>query len=52
MVPPSENADLMRRYLKEAGNRDVKIQVFPRASHSLEWFGDLRTGTWSWPEGY
>jgi uncharacterized protein len=52
LVPPSENADLMRRYLEEAGNRDVTIRVFPRASHNLEWFGDLRTGTWSWPEGY
>ncbi|MEA2600341.1 MAG: uncharacterized protein QOF89_1333 [Acidobacteriota bacterium] len=51
-VPPAENADLMRRYLGEAGNRDVTIRIFPRASHNLEWFGDLRTGTWSWPEGY
>ncbi|MBW8873532.1 MAG: alpha/beta hydrolase [Acidobacteria bacterium] len=52
LVPPAENADLMRRYLEEAGNRDVTIRIFPRASHNLEWFGDLRTGTWSWPEGY
>ena len=52
LVPPSENADLMRHYLEEAGNRDVTIRIFPRASHNLEWFGDLRTGTWSWPEGY
>ncbi len=52
LVPPTENAGLMRRYLEEAGNRDVTIRIFPRASHNLEWFGDLRTGTWSWPEGY
>jgi len=52
LVPPAENAELMRRFLTEAGNRDVTIRVFPRASHNLEWFGDLRTGTWSWPEGY
>ena len=52
LVPPAENAGLMRRYLEEAGNRDVTIRIFPRASHNLEWFGDLRTGTWSWPEGY
>ncbi|HSS78519.1 MAG TPA: alpha/beta fold hydrolase [Thermoanaerobaculia bacterium] len=52
LVPPSENAELMRRLLTEAGNRDITIRIFPRASHNLEWFGDLRTGTWSWPEGY
>ncbi|HEX4959726.1 MAG TPA: alpha/beta fold hydrolase [Thermoanaerobaculia bacterium] len=52
LVPPAENAELMRRFLTEAGNRDVTIRIFPRASHNLEWFGDLRTGTWSWPEGY
>lgn len=52
MVPPSENADRMRRLLAEAGNRDVTIKVFPRANHSLEWYGELRQGTWRWPEGY
>jgi uncharacterized protein len=52
LVPPAENAELMRHLLAEAGNRDVAIRIFPRASHNLEWFGDLRTGTWSWPEGY
>jgi uncharacterized protein len=52
VVPPAENAELMRRYLAEAGNRDVTIKVFPRANHQLEWFGELRAGTWSWPEGY
>ncbi|HEV8583035.1 MAG TPA: alpha/beta hydrolase [Thermoanaerobaculia bacterium] len=52
VVPPSENAALMERYLEEAGNRDVTIKIFPRANHNLEWFGELRGGTWSWPEGY
>lgn len=52
LVPPSENAELMRRLLGEAGNKDVTVRIFPRASHSLEWFGELRTGSWSWPEGY
>lgn len=52
LVPPAENAELMRHLLAEAGNKDVTIRIFPRASHNLEWFGDLRTGTWSWPEGY
>lgn len=51
-MPPSENAELMARYLEEAGNRDVTIKIFPRAGHSLEWFGELRGGTWSWPGGY
>jgi len=52
LVPPAENAERMRGFLAEAGNKDVTIRIFPRASHNLEWFGDLRTGTWSWPEGY
>jgi dienelactone hydrolase len=52
VVPPTENAGKMRQLLAEAGNRDVTIQVFPRANHSLEWYGELRQGTWSWPDGY
>jgi uncharacterized protein len=52
VVPPSENAELMARYLAEAGNRDATIKIFPRANHSLDWFGELRGGTWSWPGGY
>ncbi len=52
VVPPSENAELMARYLAEAGNRDVTIKVFPRANHSLEWYGELRQGSWRWPQGY
>jgi dienelactone hydrolase len=52
LVPPAENAERMRGFLAEAGNKDVTIRIFPRASHNLEWFGDLRTGTWTWPEGY
>ena len=52
MVPPAENAERMRGLLAAAGNRDVTIKVFRRANHSLEWFGELRQGTWRWPEGY
>lgn len=52
LVPPAENAERMRGFLTEAGNKDVTIRILPRASHNLEWFGDLHTGTWSWPEGY
>ncbi|MFP5285447.1 MAG: alpha/beta hydrolase family protein, partial [Thermoanaerobaculia bacterium] len=52
VVPPAENAGKMRQLLEEAGNRNVTIQVFPRANHSLEWYGELRQGTWSWPDGY
>ena len=52
MVPPSENAELLRRLLAEAGNRDVTIKVFPRAHHGLEQYGELRQGSWSWPTGY
>lgn len=52
VVPPAENAEKMRSILEEAGNRHVAIKVFPRANHSLEWYGELRQGTWSWPDGY
>jgi uncharacterized protein len=52
VVPPAENAGKMRQLLEEAGNRDVTVHVFPRANHSFEWYGELRQGTWSWPDGY
>lgn len=52
LVPPAGNAGRMRRLLQEAGNKDVTIHIFPRANHSLEWYGELRQGSWSWPEGY
>jgi pimeloyl-ACP methyl ester carboxylesterase len=52
VVPPAENAEKMRGLLEEAGNRQVTIKIFPRANHSLEWYGELRQGTWSWPDGY
>jgi dienelactone hydrolase len=52
VVPPAENAGRMRAILEEAGNRHVTVKIFPRANHNLEWYGELRQGTWSWPDGY
>jgi pimeloyl-ACP methyl ester carboxylesterase len=52
LVPPAGNADLMRRYLAEAGNRDVTIRIFPELGHSRYLGQSLRTGRWEWPDGY
>jgi dipeptidyl aminopeptidase/acylaminoacyl peptidase len=34
--PAQKSADIMARALKEAGNKDVTIKVFPGANHSLQ----------------
>jgi pimeloyl-ACP methyl ester carboxylesterase len=52
LVPPDRNADTMRRYLEEAGNRDVTIKVFPEMGHSRFLGQSLRGGRWEWPDGY
>lgn len=52
LVPPDRNADLMRRYLDEAGNRDVTIKIFPELGHSRFLGQSLRGGRWEWPDGY
>jgi len=51
-VPPAENADLMRAYLREAGNTDVTIVVIPGLGHSSFAGQSLRGGDWHWPYGY
>lgn len=52
LVPPEENVDRMRAYLKEAGNTDFTIRVIPGVGHDMETFGTLRGGEWDWPEKY
>ena len=52
LVPPDGNADMMRRYLEEAGNRDVTIRIFPELGHSRFLGQSLRGGRWEWPDGY
>lgn len=34
--PAQKSADIMTRALKEAGNKDVTIKIFPGANHSLQ----------------
>ncbi len=34
-IPPETNAPLLERYLKEGGNQDVTVRVFPNANHVL-----------------
>jgi pimeloyl-ACP methyl ester carboxylesterase len=52
LVPPAGNADRMRRFLEEAGNRDVTIRTFPELGHSRFLGQSLRGGRWEWPDGY
>ena len=41
LVPAQESADIWKTALKEAGNRDVVIKIFPDAVHTIT---DVRTG--------
>jgi pimeloyl-ACP methyl ester carboxylesterase len=52
LVPPAENVALLRSFLDKAGNKDVTITVFPRASHAIEVWNTLRGDEWEWPEHY
>lgn len=51
-VPPLENVDRMRELLREAGNYDVAIVVYPEVGHSLIRNATLVGGEWKWPNGY
>lgn len=51
-VPPSENVDLMRRYLTTAGNSDFETVVFPDVGHDMFTGATLIGGEWQWPSGY
>jgi len=52
LVPPQENEAKIRRYLREAGNRDVTVSVLTSRGHG--WFlgQGLRGDRWSWPDAY
>ena len=52
LVPPVETTDRLRRYLEEAGNRDVTIRIFPELGHSRFLGQSLKGGRWDWPESY
>ena len=41
LVPAQESADIWKTALREAGNRDVVIKIFPDAVHTIT---DVRTG--------
>ena len=47
---PSQSVARIERALKEAGNRDYTIRVFPGADHSLEVRGE--DGRTKWAEGF
>jgi pimeloyl-ACP methyl ester carboxylesterase len=52
LVPPDRNAEAMRRYLADAGNRDVTITIFPGQGHGRFAGQSLRGGRWAWPDSY
>jgi pimeloyl-ACP methyl ester carboxylesterase len=52
LVPPQENVDRLRGYLRDAGNGDFTIRVIPGVGHNMETFGMLKGGEWKWPQKY
>jgi len=52
LVPPQENEERMRRYLREAGNKDVTVRVLTSRGHG--WFlgQRLHGDRWGWPDAY
>ncbi len=52
LVPPAENLDRMKQYLKRAENSGAKIVVFDDVGHDLELSGALVGDRWSWPEAF
>jgi hypothetical protein len=52
VVPPEENVTKLEQYLKEAGNRDFKILVFPNSDHGLTIPSQLRRVAGEQPEKY
>jgi pimeloyl-ACP methyl ester carboxylesterase len=52
LVPPRENAPLLERLLRQAGNEQYLVKVFPHVGHNLELAGFLKGGAYAWPERY
>jgi len=52
LVPPIHNADKMKQYLSEAGNKDVTIRIIAGADHSMEVRQILKGKKWEFPEKY
>ncbi len=43
-IPVNKSVARYQKYLKEAGNEDVTIKIFPRASHTIQVDGDFAPG--------
>jgi pimeloyl-ACP methyl ester carboxylesterase len=52
LVPPRENADKMRAYLRQAGNDDVTVVVLPGEGHNRYRGQRLAGDRWAWPEAF
>lgn len=49
LVPAVVSADRIRRALREGGNRDATVRVFPAANHVLRQLPLVAGGEWDWP---
>jgi dienelactone hydrolase len=52
LVPPDQNAPLLKSYLDAAGNKHYSIVTVPAVGHSFFVGQGLIGGDWKWPEAY
>jgi pimeloyl-ACP methyl ester carboxylesterase len=52
LVLPATNVPLMEQYLREAGNTDVTVRVFPGVGHGCELPRRLIGDDWKWPSSF
>lgn len=50
LVPAAVSATRIRGALREGGNRDATVRVFPAANHVLRQLPLVAGGTWDWPK--
>lgn len=52
LVPPARNVPLLERCLREGGNTDYVIRVFPGVGHNCEMPRRLTGDDWGWPASF
>jgi pimeloyl-ACP methyl ester carboxylesterase len=52
LVPPKKNAPLMQELLRQAGNTDVTLRIFPGVEHNCEVPRRLTGDDWAWPKSF
>ena len=48
-VPAQVSADRIQRALRDGGNRDATVRIFPGANHVLRQLPLVAGGKWDWP---